>query len=69
MRAVQEDAHGRYVYVLRNGRACRAALEPVAELADGVLTEDVALSGCTVILEPERVQEGAAVTAQEGAAT
>lgn len=67
--AVQEDAHGRYVYVLRNGRACRAALEPVAELADGVLTEDVALSGCTVILEPERVQEGAAVTAQEGAAT
>lgn len=61
--AIQEDDDGKeYVFLLQDNRAVRYAIEAGTELSRGVLIDEAALSGATVILEPQKVQDGAEVT-------
>ncbi len=60
--ALSTDEQGQsYVYVLEEGYARRRAVAIQQELADGALLADTALTGKTVILQPERVADGTAV--------
>ena len=64
--AIQEDESGQeYVYLLKDGRAVRHTIAAKTELTRGVLTDDEALTGAVVILEPQKVSDGAAVSAVE----
>ncbi len=53
--AVLTDDEGTYVYLLKNGRAERQNLATVGQVAAGVLLEDCALEGATVICEPSKI--------------
>ncbi len=62
--AIQEDENGQeYVYLLKDGQAVRHTITSQAELSKGVLTDDAALFGSTLILEPQKVQDGTVVYA------
>lgn len=61
--AIQEDDDGQeYIFLLQDNRAVRYTIGTKTELSRGVLIDDTALSGATVILEPQKVKDGAAVT-------
>ena len=62
--AIQEDDDGQeYIFLLQDNRAVRYDIGTKTELSRGVLVDDPARFGATVILEPQKVKDGAAVTA------
>ena len=65
----QDDDGQEYVYLAENGRAVRHGIVRRAELNRGVWTQDASLVGAALILEPQKVSDGAAVVTAGGEET
>ncbi len=60
--SVLEDEEGKYFYCFENGLAMRQPIEAKAFLSQGILLADDQLVGKVILLEPEKLQPGMAVS-------
>ena len=59
---LQDDEGQEYVYCVRDGRAVKTVVTPLAEMTDGFLVDATGLDGGVLITTPDRVpQDGARV--------